>query len=91
MLHLQPDIPLDAMLYPCIHANPRLFRMYRMFCRIVLSLLRLDLAISLDGDVIVGLEGVNCVFGELGTAMMISTSLEITMRWARSCEVDLEA
>jgi len=47
------------------------FSMYRDSCRIFVYLLRSDHAISLNGDVLVGLEGVDCVVGELGTVYKV--------------------
>jgi hypothetical protein len=73
MLHSQPNV-LSCVMLCSLHAIMPVFRMYRASCRIVVYLLRRDLAISLYGDVIVGREGVDCVCGELGTVYGMLTS-----------------
>lgn len=73
MLHSQPNV-LSCVMLCSIHAIMPIFRMYRGSCHIVVYLLRRDLAISLYGDVLVGLEGVDCVCGELDTVYELSAS-----------------
>jgi hypothetical protein len=56
------------------------FRMYRNSCRMFVCLLSLDLTIGLNGDVLVGFEGVDCVFGEFGAVCVVSGKYGTTRR-----------
>lgn len=73
MLHLMPNIRPCVMQF-LIHAIMPMFRMYRDPCHIVVYLLRRDLAIGLDSDVLIGLEGVDLVCRELGTVYQVLVS-----------------
>jgi hypothetical protein len=63
-----PLIYAQMLIPPCYcHACHTLI-VYHISCALNLALLRLDLAVRLDGDLVVGLQGGDGIIGDLGTS-----------------------